>query len=80
MKFNFRSRNVQNEFSINRLVNIYTRIFYDDLKKTPEVLTKINLENKFPLEFDGTNDAGKKSKAKYINAAKIKQKLKQLGF
>jgi hypothetical protein len=31
----------QNEFSINRLVNIYTRIFYDDLKKSYNSLIKI---------------------------------------
>jgi hypothetical protein len=60
--------------------NLYQVYFYDDLKKTPKVLTKINLDNKFPLEFDGTDDAGKISKAKYTNAEKIKQKLKQLGF
>ena len=60
--------------------NLYQVYFYDDFKKTPKVLTKINLDNKFPLEFDGTDDAGKISKAKYTNAEKIKQKLKQLGF
>jgi len=62
--------------------NLYQVYFYDDLdlKKTSEVLTKINLEKKFPGEFDGTNDAGEKSKAKYTNAVKIKQRLKQLGF
>ena len=60
--------------------NLYQVYFYDDLKKTPKVLTKINLDNKFPLEFDGTDDAGKISKAKYTNAEKIKQKLNQLGF
>ncbi len=60
--------------------NLFQVYFYDDLKKTTEVLSKINLENKFPLEFDGIDDAGKKSNAKYTDAAKIKQKLKQLGF
>lgn len=60
--------------------NLYQVYFYDELIKTPKVLIKINLDNKFPLEFDGTDDAGKISKAKYTNAEKIKQKLKQLGF
>jgi len=56
---------------------------YDNvvLNKIPEKLKSLNdLERLFAGEFDGTNDAGETSKAKYTNAAKIKQRLKQLGF
>jgi hypothetical protein len=47
----------QNEFSINRLVNIYTRIFYDDLKKSPNSLIKI-----FKIIFENKNIDDEKTK------------------
>lgn len=62
---------------------LYQVWVYDNLilNKIPDKLKSLNdLERLFAGEFDGTNDAGEKSKAKYTNAAKIKQRLKQLGF
>ncbi len=62
---------------------LYQVWVYDNviLNKIPEKLKSLNdLERLFTSEFDGTNDAGETSKAKYTNATKIKQRLKQLGF
>jgi hypothetical protein len=62
---------------------LYQVWVYDNiiLNKIPDKLKSLNdLQRLFAGEFDGTNDAGESSKAKYTNAAKIKQRLKQLGF
>lgn len=60
---------------------LYQVYFYDFPKsndKNPK-LKPINVKG-FKFEFDGTNDADKKSVAKFNTAAKIKAELKRLGF
>jgi hypothetical protein len=59
-------------------VGVYDNVVQNNI---PEKLNYLNdFEKIFTVEFDGTNDAGETTKAKYTNAAKIKQKLKELGF
>jgi hypothetical protein len=61
---------------------LYQIYFYDNInsQNLPKTLAVLNLETTFKFEFDGTNDAGEVSKAKYINVYQIKQELKRLGF
>lgn len=62
---------------------LYQVWVYDNVVQNniPEKLKYLNdFEKIFTAEFDGTNDAGETTKAKYTYAAKIKQKLKELGF
>ena len=60
----------------------YHTSVYDniDLKNMPEKLKRLNKFEKIFEEFDGTNDSGETSIAKYTNAVKVKRKLKELGF
>ena len=60
----------------------YHTYIYDnvDMKTIPEKLKPLNNFDKIFEEFDGKNDSSETSKAKYINAAKVKRKLKEMGF
>ncbi|UQB70291.1 hypothetical protein [Epilithonimonas zeae] len=60
---------------------IYQVYFYDFPKATDKIskLKPIQIKG-FDFEFDGTNDAGERSVAKFNTAAKIKAELKRLGF
>jgi len=60
---------------------IYQVYFYDFPKAADEIskLKPIQVKG-FDFEFDGTNDAGERSVAKFNTTAKIKAELKRLGF
>lgn len=55
-------------------VQLYQSFSLDNLKE----LNKIDSEKYFPNEFDGTNDSGEVTKAKYTNSKKIIKRLKQI--
>ncbi|WP_027385023.1 hypothetical protein [Epilithonimonas caeni] len=60
---------------------IYQVYFYDYPKTTDKISKLKPLQIKgFEMEFDGTNDTGRRSVAKFDTAAKIKAELKRLGF
>ncbi len=60
---------------------IYQVYFYDFPKSSDKVSQLKPLSvNGFDMEFDGTNDSGERSVAKFNTAAKIKAELKRLGF
>ncbi len=61
----------------------YQVFFYDQLNvaKLPDNLKPLHhLDKIFKYEFEGTNDAGQKSIAKYKRFEDIKKKLKALGY
>jgi hypothetical protein len=61
----------------------YQVYFYDkiDFKNPPNQPAQLkHLEKAFPFEYDGKNDVGEVSKAKYKTADAIRKKLKELGY
>jgi hypothetical protein len=60
--------------------NLYQISFYDTPKKNLSQLDKIDLSKYFPDEFDGTNDSGERSRAKFNTIKKIKARLSQIGY